>query len=95
MVFVEVGMSKSTLEDAVLDRLGQQMEASINFEILADVLTRFGWYQFKLDYHAPLQTWQQVMNWVDQNCSGDHREHSGTWLFELEKDATMFALKWL
>lgn len=88
-------MKQSNLEDAVMERLGQQMEASINFEILADVLTRFGWYQFKLDYSPPSRTWQQVVEWVDHNCSGERREHSGTWLFELEKDATVFALRWM
>ena len=84
-----------SLQDHVMDRMAQDMQQSIDFEILADVMCRFGWTMIKLEYDpASGQGWKTVMDWVDQVFEGDYQEHRGTWIIERSSDATAFALKW-
>lgn len=41
------------------------------------------------------QGWSPCMDWCRDNCVGDWRyQTEGVFDFELEKDATMFMLKW-
>ena len=83
------------LQERIENRLAEEMSKSMNFNVLCDVMTRFGWTVLEMDYDSESdQAWHTVKNWVDDNFSGDHNEHNGTWLIESEKDATMFALKW-
>lgn len=83
------------LQGAILDELAEDMQKSMDFEILCDVMSRFGWTVLKINYDPDLdQAWNSVVNWADENFTGNHREHNGTWLIENAKDATMFALKW-
>ena len=85
----------SNLQEQMENRLAEEMSKSMNFSVLCDVMTRFGWTVLEMDYDPDAgQAWHTVKNWVDDNFSGNHHEHHGTWLIELEKDATMFALWW-
>ena len=84
-----------SLQQQVLDNLAKDMSNSMDFEVLCDVLSRFGWTVLKIDYDPDSgQAWNLVKNWADENFTGNHQEHAGTWLIESAKDATMFALKW-
>lgn len=88
-------MNQHSLQQQVLDDLANDMYKSMDFEVLCDVLSRFGWTVLKIDYEPDSgQAWNLVKNWVDENFDGSHQEHAGTWLIESAKDATMFSLKW-
>ena len=83
------------LQGAIVDELAEEMQKTMDFNILCDVLARFGWTVFEMNYD-PIngQGWNDVVNWADDNFSGGWKEHAGKWLIEHAKDATMFALKW-
>ena len=84
-----------SLQKQVLDDLAQDMQQSIDFEILCGTLVAFGWTRIKIDYVTDTgQAWNIVMNWADENFKGEYQEHNGTWLIENPADATAFALKW-
>jgi hypothetical protein len=84
-----------SLQQQVLDDLAKDMQKGMDFEILCDVLSRFGWTVLHMNYDPESgQAWNSVMNWVDENFEGNYQEHNGTWLIENTKDATMLALKW-
>ena len=86
----------SDLQEQVLADLAKGMEQSIDFEIQCGMMSQLGWTVLKIDYDPDAgQGWNTVKNWVDDNFTGDHREHNGTWLIENSQDATMFALRWL
>jgi hypothetical protein len=88
-------MGMKSLQQQVLDDLAKNMQQGMDFEILCDVLVRFEWSVFHMDYNPDLgQAWNTVINWADDNFEGEFQEHNGTWLIENAKDATMFALKW-
>lgn len=86
------------LQGAIVDELAEAVQQTMDFDILCDVLTRFNWTVIEIDYYRgdddASQTWVNVMEWVNQNCTGNYKEHAGKWLIESKKDATMFALKW-
>ena len=82
------------LEDQITESLANEMQKTMDFEILADVACRFGWTRLEIDYSVPDKTWIDVVAWVDSNCQGEYKEHLGIWLFELPHEATAFALKW-
>lgn len=85
----------SDLQEQIENRLADEMSKSFDFVILCDVMTRFGWTVLEMDYDPDSgQAWHTVKNWADDNFSGNHQEHNGTWLIENSKDATMFALWW-
>jgi hypothetical protein len=89
-------MGMSDLQEQVLADLAKGMEQSIDFEIQCGMMSQLGWTVLKIDYDPDAgQGWNTVKNWVDDNFTGDHREHNGTWLIENSQDATMFALRWL
>lgn len=84
----------SNLEEELAASLAKEMQKTMDYDILCDVLIRFGYTVIEIDYNTD-QPWTDVKAWVDKNCQGDHKEHLGKWLFELNKDAVIFALKWL
>ena len=91
-------MCSSDLESIIVDELADEFKKTMDFNVLCDALTKFGWTVVEIDYFKgdgdDSQTWVKVVDWVDQNCTEGWKEHLGKWLFESTKDATMFALKW-
>jgi transketolase N-terminal domain/subunit len=87
-------MAIDNLQDHILTQLAGRMQSSIDHEVLSDVLTRFGWTAVSISYHSS-RTWQAAIEWADQNCEGEFKEHMGHWIFENPADATAFTLRWL
>lgn len=72
----------------------EQMSRTIDFEVLAGMLVELGWFRFDVVHQPPTHSWVDIKDWVDENCTGPHQEHMGIWLFENEKDAIIFKLRW-
>lgn len=83
------------IEEEIISSLGEEMSKSIDFDIIVDVLCAFGWTKLTVEYYYKDQRWVDIMDWADQNCTGEYKEHNGTWIFEKTIDATAFALKWV
>jgi hypothetical protein len=87
-------MSITDIEKELAESLGQEFQKTMDFELMADIMVEFRKYtRLEIDY-GPDKHWSDVIAWVGNNCVGDYQEHNGTWIFELEKDATIFKLKW-
>lgn len=86
-------INQHSLQQQVLDDLAKDMSKSMDFEILCDVLSRFGWTVLEVEYNND-QRWVDVKNWAEDNFKDSYQEHAGTWLIENAKDATMLALWW-
>ena len=83
------------LQDVIVDEWAEKLQKTMDFDILCDVLSSFGWTVIEIDYNpVEGQGWSDVVNWSDNNFLGGWKEHAGKWLIENAKDATMFALKW-
>jgi hypothetical protein len=82
------------LKDQILEESVKQMQQAMDFEILADVMCRFGWHLIELDRYTDNYHAIDVREWVAENCSGEHRSHGAAWLFKDQGDAVLFKLRW-
>lgn len=82
------------IEESVLEELGKQMSDAIDFEVLADVLCRFGWTKFSITRFIDNHHAVDISYWLADNCQGEYKRNGRTFLFEDSKDATMFMLRW-
>lgn len=81
------------LEKEISDSLALAFKETIDFEILIDILINAGWIRVETNYDSSEER-IDITTWVNENITGDYREHNGTWVFESAADATMVALKW-
>jgi hypothetical protein len=81
------------LQNAVLDQLGKDMAASIDFQVLVDTLVAFGWVEHQVEpwYKAN----HSVTSWCERNTKGEWTHLNNRFLFESTQDANWFALRWL
>ena len=86
---------KKSLQDAVLEKLSDQVQQSLDFGIKCAFMEEEGWTIIEIDYIPDsAQSWINVINWADTTFGGQWEEHKGTWVIENAQDATMFALRW-
>lgn len=82
------------LEQEIAEELSKQMSDEIDFEILSDVLCRFGWTRFDLTRFTDNHHAVDISYWLEDNCKGEYKRNGRRFLFEDSKDATMFILRW-
>ena len=81
------------LESSIVEDLGRSIANEMDHHILIGFMIELGWKEIVVDpwIHGSLS---EIELWVDANIQ-KHVMHSGNrWVFEEEKDATMFALRW-
>jgi hypothetical protein len=83
-----------TMQQEFEDYLATEMSRAMDFEVLADVMCRFGWHLIELDRYTDNHHAIDVREWVGENCRGEHRSHGAAWLFKEQADAVLFKLKW-
>lgn len=71
-----------------------ELQKEIDAEVLYSMLETSGWTsvqltRFKDRYHSV-----DVSEWANDNCVGKFYHSSTRYIFENEKDAIMFTLKW-
>lgn len=79
--------------DEIEESLAKQFQKTMDFEILCDIMSRFGYHVIILKSYDPNNR-DILRDWAEANFTGTWLEHLGTWLIELPSDATMFTLKW-
>ena len=74
-----------------------EMEKEKQWEVVAQQLINEGWTKVVLNSLIPtlgMTHSVDVVMWADENCVDLFLHNGRTWLFENEKDATMFILRW-
>jgi hypothetical protein len=82
------------LQERILAEKAKELANDIDAQILRDMLTELGWYEVLL---TPM-SWEQgyeVDSWVETNIKGRMWCQGLVWMFENEKDASWFKLRWL
>jgi hypothetical protein len=75
------------------EELGKVLQEEIDWEILVDLMTKGGWHTVKVRT-LPMLEADTRPEWIADNIKGRWNHRLTTYLFELEQDATLFALKW-
>jgi hypothetical protein len=83
-----------TLEEEIINDMGQQIANEIDFTILTDMLIGLGWRKVIL---RPMtgETGAELDAWVDRHVKGHYENMGLVWVFEHEDDANWFSLRWL
>lgn len=84
-------MVEINLEQEILEELGKNMSADIDNEVMCDLLAESGWHKVRVNYNHDSA---KILEWIDQNKTGDVYGRKHCWAFTEEKDAVWFALCW-
>ena len=81
------------LESDIIDEMGQQMANEMDQHILIGFMLELGWHEVVVDpwQHSSLGA---IQHWVKDTVVNPHMHTGNRWVFEDEKDAIIFALKW-
>jgi hypothetical protein len=82
------------LQDQQLRQASEEIMRQCDFEVLADVMTRFGWHKVDLDRYTDNYHAIDVREWVQDNCQGKYHSYGRHWIFEQSSDAVLFKLRW-
>ena len=83
------------LAEAYIEKAGRKMAEDIDREILWGMLEGIGGTRVMLSTYDSHKQAIEIMCWLEDNCKGSHERHGRDFIFEDEKDANWFKLKWL
>jgi len=83
------------LEQEMLEAKAKEMQQEMDREILWGMLKELGWTRVMLDRLQDNNHAVNITHWLKENCQGAYERNGRDFLFELEKDASMFILKWI
>ena len=83
----------------IAEELSKAITEEIDWEIISELLISTGWIRVQLDYRGNpadrLSKQQDIISWITENIRGSSKSHGFDWLFKDEKDAALFALRWV
>lgn len=85
------------IEDEIAKEMARQMAEEIDWEILCELMKSVGWTEVKMPndgYMTDLDA-HVLKEWCKANLQGNYNARGNTWVFEKEKDASMFILWWV
>lgn len=90
----DINRMVSNLEDEIAAKLAQQIADEIDWGILADIYKSVGWTELHFSPHVEDLLSYEISTWMKLNLKGHYTSRGTRWLFEKQKDATMFVLRW-
>lgn len=81
----------SNIVDELESIMADEIQKEIDFEVLHKLL---GWTVVQLPYFESRYHSIDIANWATENCSGKFHRNGTSYMFENQKDAIMFTLKW-
>lgn len=83
------------------ENLGEEvtkiLQEEIDWGVLCDMMLQLGWSKVlisKATANLFYSTPSTIETWVEENIKGKSRGRGTTWLFEDEKDAMWFKMRW-
>jgi len=83
------------LEDEIAEQMAREIQKEIDWGVMADLLVESGWTKVKLPNKFLPVSGIELHQWREKNLTGKWKAHEDIWLFEKEKDATIFILRWV
>jgi hypothetical protein len=81
--------------DEIANRFAAQLAKEIDWELIADMLVADGWTKAEIVPFSRPELQRAVLNWVQTNVQGHYQNFETQYVFQNEKDAVLFALKWV
>lgn len=86
-------LEQDYIEQAVA-RASKELADDIDFDLMASLYKQMGWTEVTFNPMQPAQTAYNIKEWLDKNCHGLRLSRNTRFLFEREKDAMLFMLRW-
>jgi hypothetical protein len=85
----------STLQDEMITRIAKDLSKDIDREVLWGMLSSMGWIRVMLPTLGNGEQAVDIIVWLEENCKGGYERSGRDFIFEEEKDANWFKLRWL
>lgn len=82
------------LEKEIIEELGTQMQSEMDKEILWGMLVNLGWTRVMIDRFQDNKHAVDITYWLSENCKGAYERKGADFIFENNRDAVNFILKW-
>lgn len=83
-----------TLEEEILNRAGEEMAREIDREILWGMLVGIGWTRVILTQVQDNTHAVDITHWLKENVKNAFERRGKDFIFEDERDAVNFILRW-
>ena len=83
------------LEEQIVNKMGQDLARDVDREILWGMLESMGWTRVMLPSTLTSPQRVDIATWLNVNCKHPHECHGRDFIFEDDRDAMWFKLKWL
>jgi hypothetical protein len=83
-----------TLEEEILNKAGSRMAQDIDREILWGMLEGIGWTRVMLSTMGNGEQAVDIIVWLEDNCKKAYERNGRDFIFESERDANWFVLRW-
>lgn len=87
-------ITEDNLMEEYSKELAKQIQEEIDFQIIGDMLVTMGWTRLNFNPHQDEKISADIKFWLDHHCQGNCKSLNDVWLFENEKDAMWFTLRW-
>jgi hypothetical protein len=84
-----------TLEEQLIERASNELSREIDREVLWGMLKDIGWTRVMIDRLQDNNHAIDITHWLEENCQGAYERNGRDFIFESEKDVTMFILRWV
>ena len=82
------------LEKEIMTELGEKMMSDIDKEILWGMLVKLGWTRVMLDRFTDNRHAVDITYWLEKNIKNPFERNGKDFIFENDRDAVNFILKW-
>jgi hypothetical protein len=89
-----VSEQNGMLEKEMIEAKAKEMQQEIDREVLWSMLEGIGWHRVMLSSETAMIYATAIKEWLEINCIGSHEKHRSDFIFENDKDAVLFILRW-
>ena len=86
---------KTSLEEDIAYKMSIQMQQEIDKEILWGMLKEIGWTRVTLSRFIDNKHAIDITYWIEENIKNPYERSGCDFIFENDKDAVNFILRWL
>jgi hypothetical protein len=84
-----------SIEEEILNKAGKEMAREIDREVLWGMLKEIGWTRVMLNRLQDNKHAVDITYWLEENVKNPFERNGRDFIFENQKDAVNFILRWM
>lgn len=84
------------IKEVIEGELAKTLQEEIDWEIMCDMMVTLGYTKVEMKWSEMMNEVEahMIKEWCRENLQGHYQGRGKIWMFEKEKDASMFILRW-